>query len=365
MSDSRDNFKPDHERRLDEVERADARADAGSAAGAMRRDRDALSSALHRDLSRQLTPTLAARFDQAVRDEIDRSLLVNLANGHMIEDHLPVSKVIPRRDGVLTRIFAGTPRFSRLLAAAACLALVAGVTWLAVRPRATPISTQAAANSDQRALPSWAVLPDVQPKQQAIPRPIETLARAPADPVQIPTEVRETRDVGLAITWARRGVLVLRATTAAPRRDHERLDHLAARDSYKSQWDLLASFPAGFAMIPSRPWPIDVNLADADERTVKPGPTPATATIAGYNVSLWPTADALEAARDELERNSGVVVMFERVDALAAFATRDSDHGARSASDITWWKKPANEWSPRIRVPLLLEFGIPPKPATK
>lgn len=324
---------------------------------AMREQRAALRAALKADLVRPLSSTLAARFEQSVRDELDRSLLANLATGRPLQDHLPVSKVVPVRPGMFTgaRVAWGEMRSSRGLAAAAMLAIAAGASWLAMRPAAQSFSLSPLATKSSTELPHWAVLPD-QPKTvlQDLATPSVTAEKHEAIAV---ADVRETRDVNTALEWTRQGVLAIRIVSDSPRRDHERLSGMVS-DARKRSWQLSASTPAGFDVIPSRPWPIDQTLVDADGRSAQTTTTPSTATIAGFDGTLRLDAEALQSLRDELERNLSCRVIFERVDNLRPYANaREAENVPTTAADVVWWTRPASEWNHRVHVPVVLEFG--------
>lgn len=324
---------------------------------AMREQRAALRAALKADFARPLSSTLTARFEQSVRDELDCSLLANLATGRPLEDHLPVSTVVPVRPGM----FAGARRvweelrFSRSLAAAAMLVIAAGASWLAMRPATQSSSPSPLATKSSTELPQWAVLPN-QPKavQQDLAKPSAAAEKYEAIAV---ADVRETRDINTALEWTRQGVLAIRIVSDSPRRDHERLSGMVS-DARKRSWQLSASTPAGFDVIPSRPWPIDQTLVDADGRSAHTTATPSTATIAGFDGTLRPDVEALQSLRDELERNLSCTVIFERVDDLVPYANaRETKNVPTTAADVVWWTKPASEWNHRVHVPVVLEFG--------
>lgn len=324
---------------------------------AMREQRAALRAALKADFARPLSSTLTARFEQSVRDELDCSLLANLATGRPLEDHLPVSTVVPVRPGM----FAGARRvweelrFSRSLAAAAMLVIAAGASWLAMRPATQSSSPSPLATKSSTELPQWAVLPN-QPKavQQDLAKPSAAAEKYEAIAV---ADVRETRDINTALEWTRQGVLAIRIVSDSPRRDRERLSGIVS-DARKRSWQLSASTPVGFDVIPSRPWPIDQTLVDADGRSAQTSTTPLTATVAGFDGTLRPDAEALQSLRDELERNLSCTVIFERVDNLRSYANaRETKNVPTTAADVVWWTKPASEWNHRVHVPVVLEFG--------
>jgi len=337
----------------------------GEAVAAMRLDRAALRSALKVDLASPLPTHRAAQFSQAVRDEIDRGLLADLTRGAPLQDHLPVSMVKPvrRSSREAWASGAGSWRVSRALAIAATLSLVAGVAWLAMLRPSSPGGTLASSTTKQpggpRELPSWATLPPFTPNTNL---PAIATGQSPtntpgADAALEPTF---TRDAATALAWAKRGVLAVRITTDSPRRDRERLDTFAQVSSSAARWTLSTSTPSGIAAVPVRPWPINTGLADSRDSGFAANAQPETAALASFGLSLRPTTEALESARADLEGSLAGTVVFERVDALAAFAERPQPEPAPdSAADVLWWRKPVSQWSPRLRVPVLVEFGVP------
>lgn len=332
-------------------------AQAGNAnVHAMRRDRLALRSALKADLSSPLPSSRAEEFSQAVRDEIDRSLLNDLSTGVAVHDHLPVSMVKPvRRASWASGHDAWRP--TRIFAIAATLALVGGVSWLAMQ-RPPAFRSPAVTGNSPRELPSWAILPPRSadtPTESVAPSPdaVETPALARAEPMV-------TRDPSVALAWAKRGVLAVRIVTDSPRRDRERLDLLAHASGRAAPWALSASVPPGFTTVPTHPWPINTALADSSEGALFTQKRPDTATLAAFGLTLRPTSAAIDAARSEIEASLVGTVSFERVEGLAPFAEGpQSEPAPDSAADVIWWKKPVGQWSPRLRVPVLVEFGTP------
>jgi len=353
-----------------ELETAQVGTGESDSVGSMRRDRAALQSALRADLEIPMPARRAAQFSQIVRDEIDRGLLADLSTGAPLQDHLPVSMVKParRHSREMWASRSDSWRSTRLMAIAATLALVGGVAWLAMQRPTSPTGTLASgANKGPRELPSWATLP-VRPTNQND----QVISKGPG-PLVLPSdavpalEPTYTRDAATALAWAKRGVLAVRITTDSPLRDRERLDSFAQHASRTARWTLSTSAPSGIAAVPTRPWPINTGLADSGEVGFAANKHPDTATLASFGLTLRPTTDAIEAARTDLEQSLAGVVIFERVDALASFAERpQTEPTPDSALDILWWKKPASQWSPRLRVPVLVEFGTPDRaPAAK
>jgi hypothetical protein len=335
------------------------------AVAAMGRDRAALRSALRVDLASPLPAHRAAQFSQAVRDEIDRGLLADLSRGVPLQDHLPVSMAKPTRrtSREAWASGAGSWRVSRALAVAATLSLVAVVAWLAMLRPSSPGGTLASSTPNgpggPRELPSWATLPPLMPNTNlpAIASGQGPTSTPGADAALEPTF---TRDAATALAWAKRGVLAVRITTDSPRRDRERLDTFAQISSSAARWTLSTSTPSGIVAVPVRPWPINTGLADSRDSGFAANAQPETAALASFGLSLRPTTDALESARADLEGSLAGTVIFERVDALAAFAERPQPEPAPdSAADVLWWRKPVSQWSPRLRVPVLVEFGVP------
>ncbi len=334
----------------------------------MRLDRAALRAALKADLAVSVPAARAAQFSQAVRDEIDRGLLADLSKGALVEDHLPVSKVAPIRrsshHGWVPR--QNSWRLTRVTALAATFALVGGVAWLAMQGPVKPSGSLArGTNATPQELPSWAVLPprtaQADERKREMPGAVAEAGRADGA-----TEPLVTRDAAKALAWAKRGVLAVRITTNSPRRDRERLDALTQAATRASRWTLSTSAPSGFAAIPARPWPIDVTLADGNDSWPASAKHPDTATLANFGLTIRPTTDAVDAARNTLERSLAGIVVFERVDALAPFAERpQAEPTPDSAMDVLWWKKPASQWSPRLRIPVVLEFGTSPSAPAK
>lgn len=334
----------------------------GAEVDAMRRDREALRNALQQDFAAPLPARRAAQMAQVVRDEIDRALLSDLSAGAPLAYQPP---------DLLQR----TPRFSswnaaRVGALAATIALVGGIAWLAFQrpsqPRRVLASAQNSPGTSQRELPSWAILPEQTPATRApqiATAPQGAARNTPGDEVHEP---QSSRDASIALAWAKRGVLAIRITTDSPGRDIERLGTFAQRRSREANWLLSTSAPSGLASIPPHPWPIDMRLADSRESSGSASRTPETATVAGFGVTVRPTADALESLRDELERTLAGAVVFERVEGLAPHAEGPvAEPAPESAMDVIWWKKPAAQWSPRLRLPVLLEFGTPMREPAK
>lgn len=328
----------------------------GAEVEAMRADRAALLAGLRGDFTVPLPAHRAAQFAQVVRDEIDRSLLSDLSAGAPLVYQPP--DLLPR---------SGAWKITRIAAIAATVALVGGIAWLALlRPGAQRQTIASGTNSPgplPRELPSWAILPEQVPEAHAPKIATEPPRVARSNP-NTPQEISSTRDAGIALAWAKRGILAVRITTDSPGRDLERLETFAQRHSREARWLLSTSAPAGLASIPAHPWPIDMRLADSRDSSMPA--RPEIATIAGFGLTVRPTTDALEAVRDDLERTLAGAVVFERVDGLAAFAHGPvAEPAPESAMDVLWWKKPASQWSPRLRLPVLLEFGTPAREPAK
>lgn len=328
---------------------------------AMQRDRAALRAALAADLERPLSPShhaaLRAARDAALRDaardEIDTGVLAALTDGVALPPD-PTRRVIrPVRPGVLATLAPWLLSRSAF-ATAAALTVLTGAFYLAfISPagRAPAPRTIAQAPRDP-ALPSWAILPDR-------PAPIAPAPSAPTpglepEPVKI-AAVTSTTDPALALTWLREGRLAVRLTTDAPRRDTARLDALLDTAKPGSIWALAAA-DGRDAVVPARPWPIDTRMADADERSALP--RQGNARLRAYDLALRPTADAIAVAKESLERATRGRVVFERVDPLASDGIQLEDP-VPSASGLLWWTKPAEQWSRRVRLPLVVEFGSP------
>lgn len=326
---------------------------------AMRRDRAALRAALAADLGKALPAHRVRQFTQVVRDELDRELLADLSKGVPVSDRLPISKFAPVRAGRLSS--SGSWRVSRVMAMAATLALVGGVAWLAMQRPSTPGKTLgSSASAGPRELPEWAVLPPARPDAVLPPIASGLERTSTVQGTDAALEPMFTRDAATALAWAKRGVLAVRITTDSPRRDRERLDNLARASTRTDRWSLSTSAPPGIEAIPARPWPIETGMAGASEGGFVPSVRPESATLAAFGLMLRPTTEAIESARDALEESLAGAVIFERVDTLAAFAERPQPEPAPdSAMDILWWTKPASQWSPRVRVPVLVEFGTP------
>lgn len=352
--------QPDHAS-LDAVE--SSRAALGSL-GAMQRDRAALRAALAAELHRPLSAAQAAvvrsAIDAAMREasdrgELDRGVLAALGDGVELPPD-PSRRVVHRaRPGVLATI--GPWVFSRrALAGAAAVALLSGVFYLASMSPGTrgPAVESIAPSARSSGVPSWAVLPD-RPVAPPRAKPVTEIAASPA-PVRV-ADVRETRDAALAMRWLREGRLAIRLTTDAPRRDGEKLDAMVAEAKAASVW-ALAPADGREAVVPARPWPIDTRMADADGRGVMPARQ--NARVGAFDLAVRPTAEALVSAQESLERATRGGVVFERVDGLGAEGVR-LEALTPSAAGVLWWTKPAEQWTRRVRVPLVVEFGTPSK----
>ena len=332
----------DDESLLDAIE-SDGLLAESSQIRAMRQDRAALRGALKADFARPLPPRVASRLSQALADEFDREALAQLANGRPIP--------IARAD--LGRSMPTTRAWRRAVPIAACLALLAGVTWIAFRPSPGGRTGGIASPSGPSTTPSWAILPDPKPAEVQVTPP-----RVQEAPVQLAAspESTQTRDAATAVIWAQRGVLAVRLVTDSPTRDQERLSALTA--TRRSSWRLMPGAPASIAAVAANPWPIDRTFASESPGPTKP--TPSTATLQEATLSVAPTAAAFQSFRDDIEKETSATVVFERVEKLSSFA-READPGApATASDVVWWTKPASEWTPRIKLPLLLEYGKRP-----
>lgn len=333
----------------------------GETVAAMRRDRAALRAALAADLGKALPAHRAQQFTHVVRDELDRELLADLSRGVPVSDHLPISKVAPVRARRSSSLASGSWRVSRVMAMAATLVLVGGVAWLAMQRPSSPGKTLGSnASSGPRELPEWAVLPPARP-DAALPTIASGLdQKNTAQGTDTALEPTFTRDAATALAWAKRGVLAVRITTDSPRRDRERLDSFAKASTRADRWSLSTSVPPGIGEIPARPWPIETGMAGVTESGFASNAHPESATLAAFGLTLRPTTEAIESARVALEESLAGMVVFERVDTLVEFAERPQPEPAPdSAVDILWWTKPASQWSPRVRVPVLFEFGTP------
>lgn len=346
------------------------RSSADHAIEAMRRDRAALRAALATDLVQPIPARRVAEFSNAVRDEIDRRLLADLSRGAAIDyqPSIPISTASRSGSHIPGAWWAGKAK--PLVALAATIAIVGGVAWLAMfRPGSGGTSIGQVASGAEKAtrtLPSWAILPERAPGAAQGPDIASVPFRASPTESDVAIEPMTTRDAATALAWARKGVLAVRITTDSPRRDRERLDTFAQRDLRESRWALSASAPSGASVIPSNPWPIDTRLADSNDSSVLPATPPSTASLAMFGLTVRPTVEAIDAARSELEQVLAGAVVFERVEGLAEFLEApQSEPAPDSAMDVIWWKKPASQWSPRLRVPVLLEFGTPVRTPAK
>lgn len=333
----------------------------------MRRDRVALRAALAADLASPIPARRANQFAQAVRDEIDRGLLADLSTGTPLEYHPPMPSMLasrnrPRGPG-FTR--ADSWRTARVMALAATVALVGGVAWLAmVRPGTSGGTLASGTTQSPRELPGWAILPDKLPELPTTTNADVALANTPTLAADAAAEPSVTRDPATALAWAKRGVLAIRIVTDSPKRDRERLLAISQRQPRAARWALSATAPAGLAVIPTHPWPIDTRLADSNYASAPK--QPETASIAAFGLTVRPTVEVLDAACNDLERIIAGAVVFERVDGLAEFTEGpQAEPTPDTAMDIIWWKKPASQWSPRLRVPVLVEFGRPEREPSK
>lgn len=293
--------------------------------------------------------------DASERGEVDLGALAALGDGVALPPD-PARRVVHRaRPGVLATI--GPWMLSRrTLAGAAAIALLGGVFYLAsMSPGTRGPAVDAIAQSPRGSgLPSWAVLPD---RPVATPRatPVHEVAAAPT-PVRV-AAATETRDAAVAMTWLREGRLAIRLTTDAPRRDSAKLAGMLAEAKAASVWALAAA-DGREAAVPTRPWPIDTRMADADGRGVMPARE--NARLGAFELAVRPTTEALAAAHDSLERATRGGVVFERVDGLSAEGVQ-MEAPTPSAAGVLWWTKPAEQWSRRVRVPMVVEFGTPSK----
>ncbi|MFO0859856.1 MAG: hypothetical protein U0570_04805 [Phycisphaerales bacterium] len=317
---------------------------------AMRRDREQLRLALKADMASPLSSPIRQKLEQAVRDEIDLRLIARLSDGRPLPTPAPVWSLNVRNTRRLP--------WGRFAAIAATVAVIGSVAWLAMQ-RPASVRKSPVAMGAPRELPSWAVLPP----QVDAPSANAGIARVePQESLKPASEPLQTADVKLAMAWARKGMLVVRVTTDSPGRDQERIGSLAQSDRRTSAWSISSQLPAGLASIPSKPWPIDATLAGGDSLGVASRQHPPTATVGAFELALRPTAESLESLRQYIQENLAGSVTFERVDALGELGQqRETASDPTSAADVTWWKKPVGQWSPRVRVPLVLEFGEPAK----
>lgn len=340
----------EHERLLDVVERAEAASD--PRLRRLQLDRAALRAALVADLAGKIPDRHAARLSIAVAEELERGTLAALTRGRDLSDHPPVWN--PTLRAHRNRFSLAGLRSSRFAAGAAMLALGAGLLVFALQ---RPMTRQSRlADGGPRELPAWAILP---PPREHVVTPEPTFIATIPTPASV-VEVRATRDENLALTWAKRGMLAVRIVTDSPTRDRERVEKLIASGESRENWSLAAAAPSAIAAMSENPWPIDSTLADADAGGFSTTSHPAHATVAKVGLLIRPTAATLAAARDGIERSLVGEVVFERIEAgddYGGWHEREAQPG--SASDIIWWRKPATEWSPRLRVPVLLEFGTP------
>ncbi|MBL8875963.1 MAG: hypothetical protein JNM86_09235 [Phycisphaerae bacterium] len=340
----------DHERLLDVVERAEAASD--PRLRRLQLDRAALRAALATDLAEKVPARHAARLNAAVGEELERGALAALTLGRDLNDRPPVwNPTLPARGN---RFSLAGLRSSKFVAAAAMLVLGAGLLVFALQ---RPMTRQTRlASGGPRELPEWAILPP--PKEQvAAPEPI-VLAAIPT-PASV-VEVRLTRDENLALAWAKRGMLAVRIVTDSPTRDRERVEKLIASGASREHWTLAAAAPSAIAAVSENAWPINTTIADADAGGYSRSSHPAKATVGTCGLLIRPTAATLAAARDGIERSLAGEVVFERIDTGTGFGDwQEREPEPASAADVVWWRKPAAEWSPRLRVPVLLEFGTP------
>lgn len=367
MSKSRDNHLPDSASNaghasLDAVE--SARPALGSLR-ALQRDRAALRAALGAEMDVAMTHAQASSLRAAVRaaaldpnhgaalDELDVGALAALGDGVALPPD-PARRVVHRaRPGVLATI--GPWVFSRSSAvAAAAVAIVGGVFYLAsMTPSArAPGSKSVAQSSRETGVPSWAVLPD---RPKTVLRSTDAAKPEEAqEPVRL-AEASATRDAALALKWLREGRLAVRLTTDAPRRDSAKLEAMLADGKSAGVWSVAAADGRAGA-VPAREWPIDTRMADADMRGTMP--RRENARVGAFDLAVRPTAESLQATLESLELATRGGVIFERVDALAGEGVR-LEAPVPSAAGVLWWTKPAEQWSRRVRVPLVVEFGTP------
>ena len=361
MTTPRDNFMPDPDHAMLEI--VESSRPALGSLGALQRDRAALRAALDADQSQSLTTEQAASLrasiqiamQDATRSEVDVGTLAALSDGVAVPPDPARRVVYAARPGVLATV--GPWLFSRSsLAAAASVAIVAGVFYLAsMSPGArAPSATPLAQSPRDASLPSWAVLPD---RPTVAPRVEPTLAEpAATEPARL-AALTSTTDTALALQWLREGRLAIRLTTDAPRRDTAKLDGLFVDASSTSAWALVAT-DGRDAAVPAKPWPIDTRMADADDRGTMP--RGESARLRAFSLAVRPAADAMEIAQESLERATRGGVVFERIDALASEGVH-LEAAAPSAAGLLWWTRPAEQWTRRVRVPMVVEFGSPSK----
>lgn len=366
MTTPRDNFSPESGQpthaSLDAVESAQP---ALGSLGAMQRDRAALRAALAAESNQPPSKAQAAAVRSAIeiamrdaseRGEVDLGVLAALGDGVALPPD-PARRVVHRaRPGVLATL--GPWMLSRrTLAGAAAIALLSGVFYLASMTPGTrgPAADSIAQSPRASGLPSWAVLPD---RPVAPPRatPMTEITATPM-PVRV-ADATETRDAAVAMKWLREGRLAIRLTTDAPRRDSAKLDGMLVEAKAASVWALAAA-DGREAAVPARPWPIDTRMADADGRGVMPARE--NARLGAFQLAVRPTAEGLATVQESLERATRGGVVFERVDGLSAEGVR-LEAPTPTAAGVLWWTKPAEQWTRRVRVPLVVEFGTPSKP---
>ncbi|MBY0112572.1 MAG: hypothetical protein K2Y21_07105 [Phycisphaerales bacterium] len=353
-----------NESRLDAVE---SERPALGSLGAMQRDRAALRSAMSSEMARPLSAAHASAIhtarEAAIREamELDRAALAALSDGVALATEPGVRRVLPSRPGTLATI--GPWLLSRkTLAAAASVAIVAGVFYLATMTPSRNAPLIAGKSVREAGVPSWAVLPD-RPPIASKPRTIDEAK--PVEPPVVEAAIRETRDPAVALAWLREGRLALRLTTDAPRRDTERLEAMLAsmqpaaqgKRGARGAWSL-ARADGREAAVPTKPWPIDSRMADQDGG----GSTTSreTSRVGGYDLAVRPTLDSITDVRDGLERATRGRVIFEKVDALAADGVV-LEISEPTAGQVLWWTRPMDQWARRVRLPLVVEFGEPQK----
>lgn len=290
---------------------------------------------------------------EAGRGELDMGVLAALSDGESLPADPSRRIVRPSRAGVLATI--GPWLVSRSsLAAAAAVAIVAGSFYLASmspNKRVLPERTTAQSARDAN-LPSWAVLPE---RAAVPPRAAEASQAAAAPMPEAIAAITSTTDAELAVAWLREGRLAVRLTTDAPRRDGAKLTGMLAQANPASAWSLRTT-DGRDSEVPSKPWPIDTRMADADGRSSLT--RRESARLGAFTLAVRPTAESLVIAKESLERATRGGVVFERIDSLASEGLHFED-APPSAAGLLWWTKPAEHWARRVRVPLVVEFGAP------
>lgn len=327
---------------------------------------------------------------------------------------IPVSKVQPRRQGVVSVVFANP--WSRRLAVAAGIALAAGLTLLAVRPllsgkpsrelaRGNPTPTGFSDPRTPERPTTVAHNPETTrgvegpanaPKPIGIDAPSPTLATgpnptpAPAAP-NPPTAVVEATpapaalpEVSLeeAVRLARQGRLAVRIASKTPEQALARLDLLHTRRTPSLSVERLAAEPAGgvvatlyrqhdemVAALHRSPEPlVGPPAPHTPPNTVAGGGAPTTSQprdnpASPVNIPDPPRPEyraEVYTARVAIDENS-LKALLKAVAASqdgAVFIALDAASETAPSLDpaaVLWWTGPAAAWTPRAAVPVVVE----------